>query len=218
MKNLLLNCALCRCLIIILGPPLLVLVLVLLTTGWWLPAIGSWLHQSSQPAPAEVIVVLAGDRERIVEGIALYKQGLADEIWYTGNVTFTTAPIPNESQVARQYAIDQGVPAEAITLLPSTSTWEDALAIRAQMDEQGVQHILLVTSWYHSRRSLCIMRHHLELEDGTHQLSWYSAPTDSYHYGPSNWWQHEHGLVQVQNEFIKFGFYWLTYGLCPLQC
>jgi uncharacterized SAM-binding protein YcdF (DUF218 family) len=207
-----------RCLLTLLGVPFVLLVVGLLTAGWWLPGLGHWLQQPSQPAPADVIVVLAGDRERIVHGIDLYKQGLADEIWYTGDVTFTIAPIPNESQTARQYAIEQGVPATAITLLPSTSTWEDALAIRAHMDERGVDNILLVTSWYHSRRALCIMRRHLDLATGTHQMSWYAVPTDSYHYNPDNWWQHEFGLVNVQNEFIKFGHYWLAYGLCPFNC
>jgi len=210
------QCTICRCLLICISVPLLTLLLLLLTSGWWLPAVGHWLDQPSNPEPADVIVVFAGNQERIVNGIALYKQGLAPEIWHTGNMTHSTSPMPNEAQIGREFAIQQGVPPEDITLLETSSTWEDAEQTAALAAERDIEHVLIITSWYHSRRTLCVARRHLA--DSGVKISFFSAPTSAYGYGPDNWWTHEHGLVHVQNEFVKFLAYWWMYGVGPWSC
>ncbi len=189
-------------------------VLLLLTSRLWLPALGHTLEAPSNPAPAGAIVVLAGNQQRLQQAVALYKQGYASEIWYTGDAPQGEEPLERNSQLARQVAIDMGVPADAIHLLPTTSTWEDGQQIAAYARQSGVKSILLVTSWYHGRRGVCVVRHHLA---GTGvQLSFQAASNATF--GPANWWHNEEGLLDVIIEYVKFAFYWVHYGLAPWQC
>lgn len=193
----------------------LLLVVVVLTASLWLPGIGRWLARPATTTPADAIVVLSGGGpERMMHGIALYNQGLAPQLWYTGD-----APIPamtnfTDGQFARRLAIEQGVAPEAIHLLETTSTWEDGQEIAAQVSQTHARRILVVTNWYHSRRALCVVRHHLA---GLAVEVDYAAPP-AQTYGPANWWQQEEGLVDVLSELIKFGFYWWRYGLAPWRC
>lgn len=179
-----------------------------------LPIIGYWLSVSSSPAPADAIVVLAGDQVRIRYAVDAYQRGQAPEIWYTGDVSPVEQILPTESQLARQAFISMGTPSEAIHLLPTTSTWEDGQQIAAYADERGVKRILLITSWYHGRRGLCVVRHHLkESEIVTYYQAAYNRA-----FSPANWWLNEEGLMAVSGELIKFGYYWMHYGLAPWMC
>ena len=187
---------------------------LILAYSLWLPLVGSGLTSPSDPLSADAIVVLGGGSERLKTAVSLYEQGKAPEIWYTGNYTPVGQLYPIEAQLARQAAIDMGVPADAIHLLPTTSTWEDGQQIAAYARQRGVKSILLVTSWYHGRRGVCVVRHHLA---GTGiQLSFQAASNATF--GPDNWWRNEEGLIAVVNEYIKFAFYWVHYGLAPWQC
>ncbi|MCL5994968.1 MAG: YdcF family protein [Chloroflexi bacterium] len=189
-------------------------VIAALTSSLWLPALGHALEAPSDPAPADAIAVFSGGRQRLRQAVALYRQGLAPELWHTGDAPQGEEPFERSSQLARQAAIDMGVPPDAIHLLPSTSTWEDAQQIAALARQRGIHSILLVTSWYHGRRGLCVMRRHL---DGTGIRVTFQAASNVT-FGPDNWWRNEEGFMDVVNEYIKFGFYWLHYGLAPWQC
>ena len=70
-----------------------------------------------------------------------------------------------------------------------------------------------MTHWYHSRRALCVVRHHLP--EG---VTVYYSPPPPTAVSADNWWENEEGLVAVINEFIKTGFYWWHYGLAPWRC
>lgn len=176
--------------------------------------LGRWLDIPSNTASADAIVVLGGGAERLTTAVTLYKQGYAPELWYTGDVTPAGTLLTIESQLARQAAIDMGVPADAIHLLPTTSTWEDGQQIAALVKRTSIKRILVVTSWYHGRRGLCVVRQGLR---GSGAQVYYQAASDSL-FGPDNWWIKEEGLVSVFNEYIKIGFYWWKYGLVPWQC
>jgi len=204
------------CLIWLLATCLTVLLLLTLTANLWLTAIGHWLDAPSAPAPApaDAIAVLAGNRQRLNLAVALYQRGLAPEIWYTGDAPQGEEGFTRDSQSARQAAIDMGIPAAAITLLPTTSTWEDGQQITANAQSKGYKRLLLVTSWYHGRRGTCILRHYTQGTDL--QITYQAAYNQTF--SPDNWWHTEEGLLDVSNEIIKIGFYWYHYGLVPWQC
>ena len=190
--------------------------LIFICTAWiWLPQLGNWLMLPSQTEKADVIVVLAGGGpERMMKGIELYKQGLAPELWYTGDVPFDEMSSFTDGELARRFALDQGVPASALRLLSTSSTWEDGQQIAAALRQVGASRLLLVTSWYHSRRAMCVLHWHLQ---GTQVVVFYNGPA-LHTAGPDNWWQNEEGLVSVVNEWFKFGLYWVKYGLKPWDC
>ena len=192
----------------------LVIAAVILARGLWLAGLGHWLEAPSNPSSANAIVVLGGDQERIGTAVSLYKQGLAPEIWYTGNYTPAGQILLIETQLAYQAAIASGVPAGAIHLLPTTSTWEDGQQIAAYAKERGTRSIVLVTSWYHAHRGLCIVRR--DFAGSGVAVSFQAAANSTF--GPNNWWRNEEGLIDVFDEYIKIGYYWLNYGLAPWQC
>lgn len=195
--------------------PLLATILLAILVGLGLPQIGNWLDQPAELGHADAIVVLSGGGPgRMFHGIALYQQGWAPELWYTGDRPIPAMTSFTDAQLARDFALAQGVPAEAIHLLPTTSTWEDGQEIASLAHQEDIHNIIVVTDWYHSRRALCVIKK--GLADADVQVYFSSPPALTY--GPDNWWQHEDGLVAVTNELIKFGFYWWRYGLIPWQC
>jgi len=195
--------------------PLLSAILLIAVIGSELPTIGNWLNRPSLLNQADAIVVLSGGGpERMVQGITLYKQGWAPELWYTGNRPIPAMTSFTDGQLARDFALAQGVPDEAIRLLPTASTWEDGREIASLVRQEAIHSIIVVTDWYHSRRALCVIQRRLAGADV--QMFFSSPPMLTY--GPGNWWQHEDGLVAVTNELIKTGFYWWRYGLIPWRC
>ena len=193
----------------------LISTVLLLSAGRWLSAIGHSLAYPESIAAADAIVVLAGGGpERLGRGVDLYNQGMAPELWYTGNMPVAEMKSFLEGELGRQFAIDHGVPENSIRLLPTASTWEDGRGVAALARQEHVRRILIVTSWYHGRRAACVMRQQLAAIDM--ELSFASAPTSAY--GADDWWRSEDGLVAVVNELIKLGFYWWQYNLLPWQC
>lgn len=186
---------------------------VLLAAPWWLPAIGHWLAISPRPGESDVIVVLGGGQERLIEAIALYHEQPTAALWQTGDPggvitgTFTT------EMLAAAIAQERGVPPEHFQFLNSTSTWEDASATAAQAKSTVARRLIIVTSWYHSRRALCVF--HRQLNGQEVELLYVPSPDD---FSPDDWWHGEEGLVAVMNELLKTALYWRTYGLAPWRC
>ena len=88
----------------------------------WLVGVAAyiiWVGQRDDAAPADAIIVLGAAaydakpspvfEERIRHGIDLYKRGLAPTLIFTGGYGGAGARF-SESQVARRYALRQGVP------------------------------------------------------------------------------------------------------------
>lgn len=190
-----------------------ILVFLLVSTAKsWLPAVGHWFFVPSNAASADAIVILAGGGpERLCHGIELYKRGLAPELWYTGDKPLETRTDFMDSEMMLSLAARRDMPRDKIRLLPSTSTFEDVKAIATLVKERKVKSIIVVTSWYHTRRAMNVIRHCLA---GTNIIV-YSSSSTNLPYTPDNWWRDEEGLVAVVNEMIKTALYWRRYGITP---
>lgn len=186
--------------------------IVMVTSGWWLPAIGHWLARPTQVAPVDAIVVLGGRYPyRDQHAIDLYHQGMGQEIWRTGPVEL---PAGRLVQRARQLAREQGVPEAAYFVLESYSTWDDGQQIAALAHERQTRSVLIVTDWAHSRRALCVIGRHLGRSGVTVH---YDHPRDLA-IQPDNWWRDGYGREAVLSELGKMGFYALRYGTLPFEC
>jgi hypothetical protein len=187
--------------------------------------IGDWLAQPPCVRQADAIVVLSGNMDRMRRGIELYHQGLAPELWHTGDL-----PNPSESTSfalsAAQLAVENGVPARSVHLLETTSTWEDGQRVVALAQERNVVSILVVTDWYHSRRALSVLARWSAVrrlagfrsEDRLTRdmdLAIHYVPAKDPVYTPENWWRHRKGRATVLEELAKMCFYWLRYGVSP---
>lgn len=113
-------------------------------------------------------------RERIQHGITLYQNKQVQQLIFTGgtpNLRYAT-----EAQVARDFAVKQGVPSHAI-LLEETSrdTYQNLFNTRALMRQKGIHQIVIVSDPYHLARAMIIAKH-LNIN------AFYSAtPSSRYH-------------------------------------
>lgn len=176
-------------------------------------AIGRLLPLPANPAQADAIVVLGGDPQRSLYGVELYKHGLAPQLWHTGAYIKPGQKV-SIAHLAIRDAIRDGVPREATSLLASRTTWEDGEAIAGLVRERGVRRLLVVTTWSHSRRALCVLQHHLA---GTGVELHYEPPPAEM-FDPRTWWLGGKERMAVLREVVAIPYYWLRYGLNPFDC
>jgi uncharacterized SAM-binding protein YcdF (DUF218 family) len=187
-----------------------VIVIVWAISPFCLAQMGNFLKIPDTLIRADAIVVLGGDGpERLLHAAELYKKNFASNVWITGNMPFPTLPSLFEGELARDLLIKFNVPSNSITMLKSTSTWEDSLAVAANAKLRNVKSILLVTSWYHSRRAL----NAFERNVASHGIALgFSAPATPT-FTAKDWWESEYGLTKVIEEYIKMVRYLFKYGL-----
>jgi uncharacterized SAM-binding protein YcdF (DUF218 family) len=176
------------------------LVVVLLWAG--LNAADSLLVIRQEPCKADVIVVLGGETKiRAAKVIELYRQGYAPRILVTGR---------NEETLIVQYLTANGVPEYAILREPfATSTYENAVFTIPMLQRLNAKKVLLVTSWYHSRRALKIFQGISET------VEFIATPTDCV--AVSNILRDKRLRNIVLWEYVKNAGYWLKYGIFPFH-
>ena len=139
--------------------------LLLLALAWLLGVAGwiVWVGQRDQAAQADAIIVLGAAayhknpspvfKERINHGLDLYRRGYAPVLLFTGGYG-NGAPFA-ESQVARKYALQQGIPDSAIMIeAVSRNTRENLLQARKLMQERGLHRVIVVSDPLHMSRAL----------------------------------------------------------------
>ncbi len=118
-----------------------------------------------QARPVDVIVVLGAAQyngrpspqlqARLDHTVELWDQGLASDVFVTGGNQPGDAY--TEAESSRNYLIEHGVPAEAISMEDTgASTWESLSNFAGVAEERGWERVLLVTDPYHSLRSRLI--------------------------------------------------------------
>ena len=125
----------------------------------WLVGVAAyivWVGQRDDAARADAIIVLGAAaydakpspvfEERIRHGIDLYKRGMAPTLIFTGGYGGSGARF-SESQVARRYALRQGVPEKAI-LIESLS----------RNTHENLHSVIIVSDPLHMARALRISR------------------------------------------------------------
>lgn len=190
---------------------LIVLVAVLAYGGRrpLLAAIGGFLIVRDQPRPADAIVVLSGSMpDRMLEAVDLYEARLAPRIILTkefplpGLATLRErgGTLPEHHEQNLQIAVQLGVPAAAISVMPTTisSTFAEAQALVAYLREQGITSVLLVTSNAHARRARMTFR---GLAGGRLQIA--VCPSRYDPFAPDTWWQHRGFIRRVVIEYGK---------------
>ena len=175
-----------------------VLLLALAVTAVAFPQ--KFLCVDSGPAQANVMVVLGGgSSERPERAAELFKEHAAPRIIVSGR---------GDCEINRQLLIEDGVPAEAITLeTQSRTTRENAELTVKLLRQQKPGRVILVTSWYHSRRALESFRHYAP------EITFYSRP--SYvDYARADW-PGRRFERRIYLEYPKLFGYWIGYGVCP---
>jgi len=192
--------------------PIIAAAVMVGTLHWWLPVLGRGLVIPPCEGQADAIVVLGGGGpERVMHGIQLYRQGVAPRLWFTGNRALPEMTSFTDGQLARDFALREGVPVSDIGLLNTSSTWEDGQQIATMVKQNGLRRIVIVTNWYHSRRALAVIRRHLA---GQAVQVYYSPPPTSA-CCPDRCWSRDEWMIMIINEWIKIGLYAVKYKVAP---
>jgi uncharacterized SAM-binding protein YcdF (DUF218 family) len=158
------------------------------------------LTVSAPPSPADAILVLGGETpRRSAKAADLFNAGLAPRVFVSGG---------GDATIIRRYLIQEGVPADRITIEDrSTTTWENAQFIAPVLRNHNVRRVLLVTSWFHTRRAVATFRRaagDLRFSPVAAEYSWaaYRSP----------WWEQ---TKDVCREYAKIGAYVFRHGVSP---
>ena len=105
------------------------------------------------------MAVSGGDTiARTKEAIELYRRGWAPVLIFSGAAADKTGP--SNAQAMHDYALSEGVPAEAIiTESNSETTHQNAKLSRGVLVNNKFSRVILVTSGYHQRRASIEFRH-----------------------------------------------------------
>ena len=174
---------------------------VALALVWALPWFPNhFLCLDDGPVHADVLVVMGGGTPvRAQHAADLFLQGVAPKIVVTG---------AGDSADNLKTLLAAGVPADAIRLEPAAkSTRQNARLSLPILRSLGARRVLIVTTWYHSRRSVKCFRHYAP------DIQFCSSPS---YYGFSTSARQGTGLPrQIRYEYLKLAGYWLCYGISP---
>ena len=146
------------------------------------------------------LVVLGGGDGRAERAAELFRQGVAPRVLVTGHGDCASNIATLEKN---------GVPANVITAEPTAlTTLENATLSIPLLRRQGAQRVIIVTSWFHSRRALACFEHLAP------DLQFFSRPSyiGFYPQQPDRAGFNQH----VNIEYPKLIGYWVRYGVCPL--
>lgn len=144
------------------------------------------------------MVILGGEvGDRVRQALVLYREAKVPLVFVIGC---------GDAPIARRLLVAGGVPQEAIVVEDqSTNTWENARRAVPLLRRHGVHRVVLVTTWYHSRRARACFRHVAP------DMEFYSVPAE---------WSSSSSSVRkkwklVYGEYIKLAGYWIGHGVFP---
>jgi uncharacterized SAM-binding protein YcdF (DUF218 family) len=168
---------------------LVLLAVILLVVGLirWkgvLSYLGDFLVSPQTPQSADLILVLGGDfwGSRVVKGADLAMQGYAPLVLFSG----TPYQGRMDGELAIEFLAAKGYPTHKFQSFGqrTSSTIEEAIVLRGELERRGVKRVLLVTSAYHSRRAAIVYW----LFCPSIQFITIAAP-DPKEYNPDIWWE-----------------------------
>lgn len=155
------------------------------------------------PLKADAIVVLAGGKGRVDEGIKLFREGRAAYLFLIG-----VDPAVRKSDLYRPQPGDPS-PERVILEKASRNTLENAIYGRDLILRQQVRSVLLITSRYHMKRSAILFRNALPKD-----LAIYPYPVDSNNLKEA-WWNHGGSFHLLFSEFYKYCMFRAFFTFAP---
>jgi uncharacterized SAM-binding protein YcdF (DUF218 family) len=180
------------------------LILAVVTSRFWLAALGEYLVRAGPPVHADMIVVLAGDfsGNRILTAAELVRRGFAPQALISGPAG---AYGMHESDLAIQFAVRNAYPPSYFIALPnnSRSTKTEADVVLPVLRDHHVHTVDIVTSNYHTRRAGNIYRAKAPDLD----IHMVAAPDPFFM--PDSWWKTRDAQKTFLLEWMKTVATWL---------
>jgi uncharacterized SAM-binding protein YcdF (DUF218 family) len=184
----------------------LVLLTLYLVRGPLLSAVADWWVVDEPLEKSQAIIVLGGDNvmgDRVRHAVELYRRGWAPRLVLSGTSYRTYF---NEVELMKREAVNLGVPAEHLILVPqfAQSTLQEAVALQPVLAEHNFRKIIVVTSNYHTRRARMVFRA-VYRERGTQVIVSAAADSD---FKPQRWWKDHEGRVLFAWEVLAVVHTW----------
>jgi uncharacterized SAM-binding protein YcdF (DUF218 family) len=152
---------------------------------------------------ADAIVVLAGGKGRVDEGVRLFRESRARFLIFVG-----VDPAVRKSDLYRPQPGDPA-PENVFLEKASRNTFENAIFGRDIIVRHGIRSIVLITSRYHLKRSSILFRNSLPKD-----VAIYPYPVDSKNLKES-WWSHGHSFQLLFREFYKYCMFRMFFLMAP---
>jgi uncharacterized SAM-binding protein YcdF (DUF218 family) len=163
--------------------------------------------------PADVAVVLGGGIDvRPFAAAELYHKGLVKKVLVsqvTDGRAVAIGAQPGHTEVNRQVLLKLGVPADAIETFGSSNknTKEEAIALLEWTQRHAARAVIIPVGSFEARRVRWTFRHEFAGQPIGIEVPTFDPPQ----YTRANWWTTERGIVEFQNEILKFIYYRLKY-------
>lgn len=157
------------------------------------------LCRDSGPVKADVIVVLGGGSDRPARAAELFHERCAPRVIVSGG---------GDCEIYREMLVAAGVPTNAIVVeCESRTTKENAMLTAKVLKGMDAHRVIIVTSWFHSRRALASFR---RFAPG---FECFSRP--SYDGYERRDWARRGTWRFVRMEYVKTAGYLVCYGVWP---
>lgn len=197
--------------------PVFILALACLCAGTWIegdPLLRGmadlWMI-SDTVTHADAAVVLGGGLDvRPFAAAGLYRRGLVNKVLISqvgDDPAVSIGVILNHTEANRQVLLKLGVPADAIETFGTANknTSEEATALRAWADRNRASTFIIPAEIFSARRVQFIFRRRLPAE----RIEVLALERPQYR--KYEWWKSDIGIIDFQNEILKYVYYRLKY-------
>jgi uncharacterized SAM-binding protein YcdF (DUF218 family) len=186
---------------------------------WAMLRAGVWLAVQDPLAPARAIVVLSGRMpDRAIEAARIYRQNVAPEVWVSqppspaAELAEMQISFVGEDFYNQRVLMAQGVPADAIRILPepSANTAQEVEQIARLAGSSGASAVIIVTSEPHTRRVRFIWR---RLVGDSPRLIVRHPVDDAF--DAVHWWRNTGDALDVVREWLGLANAWAGFPSQP---
>lgn len=195
--------------LVLLGPVVALVLLAAFHRPILAAAASLWIVDSRDFEKVDLVLIPGGNFDTRPFGAAdLYLAGRADRLAVFQTEVHPTVEMglrPADHEICLAVLDRLKVPRESILTLGDgvTSTWDEVEATRAWCLENKPRSIAVVTELFPSRRIRYAYRK--GLHDLPVEVHVVALPARGY--TAADWWRHEKGLIDFQNEVVKWVYY-----------
>ena len=197
------------------------LILLLLLAAAWgaLRGAGRWLVRDDPLSRSDVIVVLSGSMPfRAEEAAKILRMGYAPEVWVSrpespaSELEELGIHFAGEEEYNREVLIREGVPKEAVHILPDAivDTEQEVPEVVREMQRTGKTRVIIVTSPEHTRRVRTLWTK--LVRDNTKAIV-RAAPEDPF--DADHWWRNTRDAFAVAREMLGLVNAWAGLPVRP---
>ena len=201
-----------------------IFVVVSIAVAWMarapiLRGLAEWWVVSDPLDRADAIVILSGRLDvRPFAAAALYQRGMAPQVLFSraapGPIdALRLRLLPQQTERPVRYLVSLlsrlGVPDEAMVELGQdvSSTYDEARALGDWARSSGARSLIIPTDKFTTRRIRWIFQRQL----GPMGVRVMVQPVEPPEYKVDEWWRSTNGLLEFQNEVIKYVYYRVKY-------